>query len=242
MRRRILIAAFALVLALPVWAQRGARSGGFSGHSGSNGGHAGGGHFSGGVRSGSAFSRGLSRTSRAGLAGHPSLHDRFRGPRIRTGGFHRNCGRFGCLRGYGYPWAYGYYDPSWWWDSGSSYAEDYERDRATAIQMNEQSLEDQRMLRQEEAEGDRDRYARSDPAPQPAAGNAVDTSPATVLVFRDQHTQEIRNYAIVGQTLWSFSPQRTQKIPLSELDLTATTSTNDNRGISFRVPAGTEAQ
>ena len=45
--------------------------------------------------------------------------------------------------------------------------------------------------------------------------------PATVLVFRDQHKEEIRNYAIVGQTLWNFSPQRTKRFHF-ELDLTAT--------------------
>ena len=44
--------------------------------------------------------------------------------------FRNNCFGFRC-RGFGYPWAYGgYYDPYWWWDSGSSYDEDYERDRA----------------------------------------------------------------------------------------------------------------
>ena len=115
-----------------------------------------------------------------------------------------------------------YYDPYWWWDSGSSYDEDYERDRATANEMNQQSLEQQRMLRQEEADGDQDIYSRnsrgSDPAPSESQqGTAI--LPPTVLVFRDQHKQEIGNYAIVGQTLWNFAPQRTQKIPLSDLDL-----------------------
>ena len=60
--------------------------------------------------------------------------------------------------------------------------------------------------------------------------------PATVLVFRDQHQKEIQNYAIVGQTLWNFAPQHTEKIPLSELDLAATTKANDDRGVTFRVP------
>jgi hypothetical protein len=66
--------------------------------------------------------------------------------------------------------------------------------------------------------------------------------PPTVLVFRDQHQQEVRNYAIVGQTLWNFASQRTQKIPLSDLDLVATTKANDERGLTFRVPASGEAQ
>jgi hypothetical protein len=62
------------------------------------------------------------------------------------------------------------------------------------------------------------------------------------LIFRDQHKLEIQNYAIVGQTLWIFSPQRAEKIPLSNLDLTATAKANDERGLSFKIPASNEAQ
>ena len=70
----------------------------------------------------------------------------------------------------------------------------------------------------------------------------TEAAPATVLVFRDQHKQEVQNYAIVGQTLWNFAPQHTQKIPLSELDLPATTKANDERGVDFRVPGANEGQ
>jgi hypothetical protein len=149
---------------------------------------------------------------------------------------------------------YGYYDP-WWEDSGSSYDDDYERDRAIANDMNQQSLEQQQMLRQEQADGDSDLYARSDPArsdsarsdyaPRSAPGSqsqGTPIMPATVLVFRDRHQKEIQNYAIVGQTLWNFAPQHTEKIPLADLDLAATTKANDDQGITFRVPAGNEAQ
>jgi hypothetical protein len=66
--------------------------------------------------------------------------------------------------------------------------------------------------------------------------------PATVLVFRDQHKQEVTNYAIVGQTLWNFSQQHTQKIPLSDLDLPATTKANDERGVDFHMPGAGEGQ
>ncbi len=162
---------------------------------------------------------------------------------VHTFGFRNNCFGFPC-RGFGYPWAYsGYYDP-WWWDSGSSFDEGYERDRAMANQMNQQSLEEQRMLQQEQADGDQDIYARSDPAPLPERGEAAGTPvlPDTVLVFHDQHKQEVKNYAIIGQTLWTFAPQHTQKIPLSDLDLPATTKANDDRGLTFRVPASGEAQ
>jgi len=113
--------------------------------------------------------------------------------------------------------------------------------------MNAQGLDEQRMRRQEEADGDQDSYAdsaqRSRPgAGEPGAASGSPIAPPTVLVFRDQHKQEIRNYAIVGQTLWNFSPQRTEKIPISDLDLIATTKANDDRGLSFRVPESSQAQ
>src|SRR5579864_3165715 len=250
------IAAFAVFLAVPVWAQRGGGHGGFSGgHASGFGGHAGfsgraavgARHFSGGMRSGAAFSRGPTHASRFGTSREPFLHDGFRGDRFRDRGFRgfrRNCFGYGCW-GYGYPWIYGYYDPFWWGDSSSSYDQDYEQNLAIAHEMNEQSLREQQMRRQEEADGDRDSYARSDPAPHAASGSepkGTAIMPATVLVFRDQRQKEIQNYAIVGQTLWNFAPHHTEKIPLSDLDLAATTKANDDRGVTFRVPSGNEAQ
>lgn len=110
--------------------------------------------------------------------------------------------------------------------------------------MNAQSLEEQRMLHEEEANRDEDAYARPPAqgslAPDPPKGAAL--MPATVLVFRDQHRQEVENYAIVGQTLWNFAPQHTQKIALADLDLQATAKANDDRGVAFRIPAANEAQ
>jgi len=253
------IAAFAVLLTLPLWAQHGGghagggHSGGFAGHAGFSGGfsggHMGGGRVSGGMHSGAT--RGFTHTpsfSQRSFSNHPFLHDGFRGHRVRSFGFRNNCFGFGC-RGFGYPWGYGYYDPYWWWDSGSSgyqnYDEDYERDRALANEMNAQSLEQQQMRRQEESDGDQDIYSRNSRSSTPMASESQQGTaimPPTVLVFRDEHKEEIRNYAIVGQTLWNFAPQRTEKIPLSDLDLPATTKANDDRGLTFRVPATGEAE
>ena len=61
-------------------------------------------------------------------------------------------------------------------------------------------------------------------------------STPTLLVFRDKHTQEVQNYAIVGGTVWIFSEQRATKLPLSWLDIEATTKANDDRGVDFQVP------
>lgn len=259
MRRLMAISAFTLFLTVPLWAQHGGgghggfsggHAGGFGGHASFSGGHVGGGSFAGGMRSGAGFSRGASPASRSHVSRNPYLHDGFRGNRFgfnnrfRGYGFRNNCYGYRC-GGYGYPWGYyGYYDPGWW-DSGSSYDEDDERDRATANDMNEQSLEQQQMFRQEQADGDRDVYARSDPRPRPAPSSqpqGTPIMPPTVLVFRDQHQKEIQNYAIVGQTLWNFAPQHTEKIPLADLDLVATAKANDDRGMTFRVPASNEAQ
>jgi hypothetical protein len=264
MRRLVVISAFALSLAVPLWAQHGGghaggHGGGFSGHggfsgghgsgfgdshAGSGGGHIGGGHVFGGARSGPGVSRAFTHASsfsQRGFSRGPYLHDRFRGSRFRTYGFRNNCYGYGCWRGYGYPWWYvGYYDPWWWWHDRSSYDEDREREIRLANEMNAQSLEEQRMLRREEAEGDRDLYAQSAPAPREAESSPA--QPATVLVFRDQHQREVQNYAILGQTLWSFAPQRTEKISLADLDLAATTKANDDRGLLFRLPSASQTQ
>lgn len=252
MRRLIPITAFALCLAVPLWAQHGGghvgggghgsfgggHGGGFAGHVSSGGGHIGGSHFSGGTRTITGVSRGFAHGpafAQRSFSRDPFLHDRFRGSRSGHFRLRNNCYGYGC-RGYGYPWWYaGYYDPWWWWGSDSSYDDDYERDRALADEMNQQSLEEQRMLRQEEADGDQDLYARSAPA-APRSSEASSPQPATVLVFRDQHKREIQNYAIVGQTLWNFASPRTEKISLADLDLVATVKANDERGISFSVP------
>ena len=263
------LAAFALFLAVPLWAQHGGGGhGGGGGHAGGGfGGHAGfsgGAHISGGMHSGAIHSSpihsnavhsspGVSRGfahgptfaqrgfSQRGRSSGPFLHNDFRGPRIRTYGFRNNCFGYPCRGAYYYPYYGGFYDPNWWWDSGSSYDQDYQDNLAQADQMNQQSLAEQageqQMLRQEQADGDQDIYARSTAPPREESL----PQPPTLLVFRDQHKQEIRNYAIVGQTLWSFGA-RTEKIPLADLDLAATVKANDDRGLTFHVPAPGEAQ
>jgi hypothetical protein len=258
MRRPAIVAVFAFVLAaLPAFAQRG------GGHA-SGGGHAGGMHSGSGAMShgfagsrqsfshqsfsrqavsGQSFSRpsGLRPSGRQSFAQRPSFvrpgssRNRAGGTRFRSFGS-RN--RFGY--GYGYPWANaGFYDPYWWWDSGSSYDEDRGREMDRADQMNQQNLEEQQMRQQ----GDQDAYAQSAPQQDEGAPAAsAEAAPPTVLVFRDQRKQDVQNYAIVGQTLWNFSAQRTQKIPIGDLDLTATIKANEERGVDFRLPVSPEGQ
>ncbi len=60
--------------------------------------------------------------------------------------------------------------------------------------------------------------------------------PATALVFRDQHVEEVHNYAIAGGTLWILNDKAAKKIPLARLDIPATVKMNDDRGVDFQVP------
>ena len=81
---------------------------------------------------------------------------------------------------------------------------------------------------------DQNYSARSTPPPHQA--ERTEAATPTVLIFRDQHREEVQNYAIVGETLWTFAPQKTRKIPLDDLDIPATQKANDDRGVDFRVP------
>jgi hypothetical protein len=255
MNRPLLVAAFSFLLsAAPLLAQHGgghasgggmsSHGGGFSGHSGfSGGGHSGfsGSHSFSGARSGSSFgarsyNRGSSLYSRGyGYNRYGTLH---------TYGFrNRGWGWGGYGYGYGYPYYGGLIDPYWWFDPGTSYDPDQQYQNGLANEMNQQSLEEQQMRQQ--ADASQDPYVRSAPTPphhQARSSQPTESIQPTVLVFRDQHRQEVQNYAIVGQTLWNFAPGQTQKIPLSNLDLPATTKANDDRGISFRVPGANEGQ
>ncbi len=260
MRRTFMIAAF-VVLVLVAFVSASAQRGGMRASGGGRGGAAGRaiGHTSGGGH-GFASGRSIGRTSggrtsgshafggmRAGLhtgiGARPSFRGGgFGGGRIRSRGFHR-C--FGCRRGFGYPWyagyAYaGYYDPYWWWDSSSSYDRDYDEDRelALASEMDALSVEEQRLREQEDREQERDQdlYARRS-QPREREDERAAVVPETALVFRDQHVEEVRNYAIAGGTLWVLNDHRAgKKIPLAQLDLDATVKMNDDRGVDFQVP------
>jgi hypothetical protein len=224
--RRLTIAAFVVFVAL---ASASAQRGGMRASGGGRGvavGHPSGGHAFSGMRAGSGMVRPSFR--RGG----------FGGVRIRTRGFH-HC--FGCFGRFGSPslfagFGFGSSYYPWWWDSSSSYNydEDRTRDLALANEMNALNLEEQRLREQEDWARERDR--QRDPDPSARRSQPREEERATVLVFRDQHQQEVRNYAIAGGTLWVLSEQTAKKIPLSELDLDATTKANDERGVEFQVP------
>lgn len=87
-----------------------------------------------------------------------------------------------------------------------------------------------------------DYRAELNAAPERVQGPAqpVADQPSTVLIFKDGHELEVKNYAIVGGTLYDLSDGRTRKVELAQLDLPATVKHNDDRGVSFQLPAGTK--
>jgi hypothetical protein len=87
------------------------------------------------------------------------------------------------------------------------------------------------------------------PAAQDSTESAYSAAPAqqpeparevipTVLIFRDGHRQEVRNYAIMGNVLYDLENLSASKIQLAELNLPATVKENDERGVPFAVPRG----
>jgi hypothetical protein len=60
--------------------------------------------------------------------------------------------------------------------------------------------------------------------------------PTSILIFRDGHKLEVKNYAIVGDTLYDLTPGHPRKILLADLNLSATEKINDDRGVDFTAP------
>ncbi len=73
------------------------------------------------------------------------------------------------------------------------------------------------------------------PATPPPAPQEAKPGVPTVLVFRDGHTQEVTNYAIMGPTVYVFD-KLPKKIALADLDVPATVKANDDQGVEFQVP------
>jgi hypothetical protein len=218
MRRWLSIAALSLILmALPVWAQR---SGG--------GGHGGGGaHFA--SRGGS----GIHSSSSSLGAFHGGSLGRSSGVRVRIGSpyYHRG---FDGRRGY-YPYYpyWGYY-PYGWYDDPLAYHSQGDQDVYADASYPAPYPEDSGLQRDVQAlSGKVDRLqadvaARNRPEP--------DSEPETALVFRDQHVEEVRNYAISAGAVWVLNAQAAKKIPLVNLDIDATVKMNEDRGVDFQVP------
>lgn len=218
MRRWLCRATFCLiVLSLPLWGQR---------HGG--GGAGGGAHFaSHGVSSGHSAGSFHGGSFHAGNAGRGS------GVRIRTSNsYYGYRGFYG--RGAYYPYAYyPYLGYGWDWDSyddqnqtQDAYADSYSPpppdNEDSGLRSDVQALNGKIDRLQADVE------ARNRAKPE--------QEPETALVFRDQHVEEVRNYAISGGTLWVLNNAAAKKIPLVNLDIEATVKMNEDRGVDFQVP------
>jgi hypothetical protein len=157
------------------------------------------------------------------------------GPRrFRHRGFYSSFSPYYYYYGYpAYPSFYGDYSyPGYPYSSPDAYpAYDYYADYSA-----QNDVAQQQDIDRLEGEVARLREQRETPEralPKPPV--EIKSTP-TLLVFRDRHTQEVQNYAIVGGTLWVFNEQRAMKLPLSWLDVEATSKANDERGVDFRLP------
>jgi hypothetical protein len=241
MRRWMFMAAVSVALLVaPLWAQRGGR-GGMGG--GFHGGFAGrGGGFVGTPRAGywgGGFHGGFVHGRYPGRWPYYPGRFPFWGWRYPWWGFR---GWYG-YGSWGYPWWGGYggvsvgYFPSGWSSDPTTqypvYVNANPDTGGSAVAYQQQQdidrLSDEvARLRAEQQSG-----ATRGPAPPPPK---TEIRAETLLVFRDKHTEEIENYAIVGKTLWIFTEQRARKIPIVELNVLATTKANEARGIDFRLP------
>ncbi len=103
---------------------------------------------------------------------------------------------------------------------------DREGDLAREIERLKDEVE---RLRAEETSREQARQATIPPPP-------VKENEPTVLIFRDGHQSEMRNYAVVGQPLWALTDQYARKIAISDLDVDATKKVNADRGVEIRLP------
>jgi hypothetical protein len=137
------------------------------------------------------------------------------------------------------PFYFGYYGyPTYYPDQSFSTLDSYpanENYAAYYAQNSDDLARQQRDIDRLEDEVARLHEPRASREANPPQAAEIASTP-TLLIFRDKHTQEVQNYAVVGGTLWIFTEQRAAKLPLSWLDIEATTKANDERGVDFRLP------
>jgi hypothetical protein len=231
MRRWLAVAALgAALLTLPAWGQRrGGASGGFAGHAGFAGGHA-----MVGSRSSMVGARGFPGVQRGGVHfvmggfGHPGHSPVF---------FHHHHRFFRAWPYAGY-YGYGYYGSPWDYGDDSYSADSHQNypayDDSSAYADSDRV---QAQIDRLENEVDRLRQEREARESQSSKSSRPKTeSQGTELVFRDKHTEEVQNYAIVGQTFWILNAEKARKIPIAQLDIPATRKVNEDRGVDLQLP------
>src|SRR6185312_13505016 len=84
---------------------------------------------------------------------------------------------------------------------------------------------------------ERQAQAAQAPAFQPEGptqqAETLPPGPSTILVLRDGKKVETDNYAVMGATFWNFSAHPVQRIPIAQIDVSASRQANELRGIEF---------
>jgi hypothetical protein len=174
-------------------------------------------------------------------AASPSFNRPFSGPIFRNSRRRHNFNGLGVAPVYAVPY---YYGPDFVNSVDDSMEENYapgptifDRNGSNRGSIDYERNYDERLSRIErqmdEAEN---RTQRADPVPAATAPQPAPESKPTTLVYRNGHTEEVKNYAIVGDTLFDFSNDGRRRISLYDLDLRATQRVNDEHGVDFRLP------
>jgi len=173
-------------------------------------------------------------------------------PPVLTGGSHAYGSGYGGRsagyartgqRRYAFPLSYyaaPYYYPSYYSDSSGysdpnmvsptpdyGYGPDPTMDLAAELGALHREVADMRQMMMGPPD-DSQAQGRPTAAPPPAPA-----PPPLVLVFRDGTTLEVRDFALIGQTLWDLSSQPTRKIALGQLNLEASIRATEARGAEF---------
>jgi hypothetical protein len=190
-------------------------------------------------------------------------HDGFRrdgGHRRRFHNFYGNSGYPIYYAPYSYGYGYGYYDDTNNVDANApanSYEQPVNNDEAPGMTVFERRRtydligDDDKDKRgasddrygehytdsREQRGASEDREQKSTPA-EPQKTPPEETI-STILVFRDGSHREVRNYALMGNSIYDLGVKPGQgkmKILLADLDIPATIAANDQRGIEFKPP------
>ncbi len=154
-------------------------------------------------------------------------------------------GRRGRYRPYGFVGVplFGYGGYPYFDDFDSPYDYGYPPDpysNVAPLQQQDNGLGDQVQQLSAQVDELRNRLGQSQYLPAPAPQNNFSTSepssppsPPLTVVLKNGQTLQIQNYAVMGNTFWDFSSQPVRKIPLSTIDVPASTKATEANGAEF---------
>jgi hypothetical protein len=127
-------------------------------------------------------------------------------------------------------------DPAPAADNADDVARSEDALRQAYLQGAHDALTEQQRGRQDALAASRSTPPAKPSAPATAKAPEPDNSPSAVFIFKDGRQLEVKNYAIMGQTLYDLSSGVMKKVQLTDLDTVATLKANDDRGITVKLP------